>query len=233
MQAEGIVRELVLLNGIPGAWIECASTLIPAPGQYLLAYVSGSDSPLAVPVFLGASFTGAQKIGANGFLAVPPLPASWGLGTRLYLRGPLGHGFILPKDARRIALIAFDDLPLRLMALLGAALKQEASIVLVCNEAPDNLPLQVEVQPPAALMDVCAWGDYAALESRRESLLELKKMFAGNGRLRIRDESQILIRTPMPCGALAECGVCTLDSVRGQLLVCKDGPVFNLKDLLG
>ena len=119
------------------------------------------------------------------------------------------------------------------MALLGAALIQEASIVLVCKYPPDDLPLQVEVQPLDSLMDVCAWADYAALEARRESLLELKEIFAGNVRLRIRNESQILIRTPMPCGALAECGVCTLDSSRGQLLVCKDGPVFNLKDLLG
>ena len=213
-------------------WIQCEPSLIPAPGQYLLAYAEGSDLPLAFPVFLGESFAGIHKISANGFLAAPPIPASWGIGTRLYLRGPLGHGFLLPKDARRIALIAFDDSPLYLMALLGIALKQETSIVLVCKHPPDDLPLQVEVQPLDALKDVCAWADYIALDARRESLLELKKIFAGSSRLRVSNESQILIRASMPCGALAECGVCTLDSGRGQLLVCKDGPVFNLKDLL-
>ena len=231
MQTEGIVKELVLLNGIPAVWIQCEPSLIPAPGQYLLAYAGGSNSPLAVPVFLGESFAGTRKISASGFLAAPPIPASWGIGTRLYLRGPLGHGFLLPKDARRIALIAFDDSPLYLMALLGAALKRETYIVLVCKRPPDDLPLQVEVQPLAALMDVYAWADYIALDARRESLLELKKIFTGSSRLRIGNESQILIRAPMPCGALAECGVCTLDSGRGPLLVCKDGPVFNLKDL--
>ena len=221
-----------MLNGIPAAWIQCDPSVIPAPGQYLLAYAGGSNSPLAVPVFLGKSFAATKKIGANGFLAAPPIPASWGIGTRLYLRGPLGHGFLLPNSVHRIALIAFDDLPLHLMALLDTALKHEASIVLVCKDPPDDLPLQVEVQPLDSFMDVCAWADYTALDARRESLLELKKIFAGSNRLRIGNEVQILIRAPMPCGALAECGVCTLDSGRGRLLVCKDGPVFNLKDLL-
>jgi hypothetical protein len=232
MQAVGIVKELVLLNGIPAAWIQCDPSMIPAPGQYLLAYAGGSNSPLAVPVFLGRSFADNRKITAGSFLAAPPIPAAWGIGTRLYLRGPLGHGFLFPNIARRIALIAFDDLPLHLTALLDAALKQEASIVMVCKDPPDDLPLQVEVQPLDSLMDVCAWADYTALDARRESLLELMKIFAGSNRLRIGNEVQVLIRAPMPCGALAECGVCSLDSGRGALLVCKDGPVFNLKDLL-
>ena len=206
--------------------------MIPAPGQYLLAYAGGSNSPLAVPVFLGRSFADNRKIFAGSFLAAPPIPASWGIGTRLYLRGPLGHGFLLPNSVHRIALIAFDDLPLHLMALLDTALKHEASIVLVCKDPPDDLPLQVEVQPLDSLTDVWAWADYIALEAGRESLLELKNIFAGNARLRIGNEVQILIHVPMPCGALAECGVCALDSGRGQFLVCKDGPVFNLKDLL-
>jgi hypothetical protein len=232
VHAEGIVKELVLLDGIPAAWIQCEPSMIPAPGQYLLVYAGGSNLPLAVPVFLGRSFAATKKMGSSGFLAAPPIPASWGIGTRLYLRGPLGHGFLFPNSAHRIALIAFDDLPLHLMALLGAALKQEASIVLVCKHPPDDLPLQIEVQPLDSLMDVYAWADYTALDARRESLFELKKIFAGSARLRIGNEVQILIHAPMPCGALAECGVCTLDSGRKQLLVCKDGPVFNLKDLL-
>ena len=221
-----------MLNGIPSARIQCDSSLIPAPGQYLLAYAGGLNSPLAVPIFLGRSFADNRKIIAGSFLAAPPIPAAWGIGTRLYLRGPLGHGFLFPNIARRIALIAFDDLPLHLTALLDVALKQEASIVMVCKDPPDDIPLQVEVQPRDSLMDVCAWADYTALDARRESLLELKKIFAGSNRLRIGNEVQILIRAPMPCGALAECGVCSLDSGRGPLLVCKDGPVFNLKDLL-
>ena len=96
MQAEGIIKQLVLLDAKPAVRIQCDPSLIPAPGQYLLAYADGSDSPLAASVFSAKSFV-------DGFLAAPPMPASWAIGVCLHLRGPLGHGFILPKDARRIA----------------------------------------------------------------------------------------------------------------------------------
>jgi dihydroorotate dehydrogenase electron transfer subunit len=225
MQAEGIIKELVLLDGKPGARIQCDPSLIPAAGQYLLAYADGSDSPLAASVFSANSF-------ADGFLAAPPIPTSWNPGMRLHLRGPLGHGFILPKDARRVALIAFDDYPTRLLPVLDAALKQEASVALVCQTPPDDLPLQIEVQPLSALLDICGWADTIVIDAARESLPELKKMLGRSNPFIVKNEAQILIRTPMPCGALAECGVCTVESHRGPLLACKDGPVFNFKDLL-
>ena len=122
---------------------------------------------------------------------------------RLHLRGPLGHGFILPKDVRRVALIAFDtqqasasDSPARLLALLDAALKQEASIVLVCQTPPDDLPLQIEVQPMSALLDICNWADYIAMDAARESLPELKKKLGRSNPFIVKNEAQILIRTP-------------------------------------
>lgn len=225
MQAEGMIKELVLLDGKPSARIQCGSSLIPGPGQYLLAYAYGSDSPLAASIFSAKSL-------ADGFLAAPPIPTSWNLGLHLHLRGPLGHGFVLPNTARRVALIAFDDSPSCLMPVLDSALKQEASIVLVCQTPPDDLPLQVEVQPLSALMDICDWAEYVALDVSRASMPELKTTFGPNGALNIKSEAQILIRAPMPCGALADCGVCSLPGQRGQLLTCKDGPVFDLKELL-
>jgi len=232
MQAEGIIKELVLLDEKPCGRIQCDPSLIPAPGQYLLAYADGSDSPLAASVFSAKSF-------ADGFLAAPPMPTLWAIGVRLHLRGPLGHGFILPKDARRVALITYDtqqasasDSPTRLFALLDMALKQEASVALVCQTPPADLPLQIEVQPMSALLDICDWADYIGMDVVRESLPELKKMLGRSNPFIVKNEAQILIRTAMPCGALAECGVCSIESRGGQLLACKDGPVFNLKDLL-
>ena len=232
MQGEGIIKELILLDGKPSVRIQCDLSLIPAPGQYLLAYADGSDSPLAASVFSAKSFANTQKTSASGFLAAPPIPTLWNLGMRLHFRGPLGHGFILPKDVRRVALIALDDFPVRLLALLDTTLKQEVSIVLVCRTPPDDLSLQIEVQSLSALMDVCNWAEYIAIDSARDALPELKKMLGRSSPFIVMNEAQILIRTPMPCGALAECGVCTIESHRGPLLACKDGPVFDLKDLL-
>jgi hypothetical protein len=36
----------------------------------------------------------------------------------------------------------------------------------------------------------------------------------------------------MPCAGLADCGVCAVELRRGWKLACKDGPVFDLRDIL-
>lgn len=232
MPAQGLVKELILLDGIPTVRIQCDPSWIPAPGQYLHAYADASNSLLADLVFLAKSF-------ADGFLAAPPVPISWTPGTLLHLRGPMGNGFLLPENARKVALITFDiqpagvgDSPLRLLSLLDTAVGQEASIVLVCHNPPAGLPLQIEVQPLSALLEVFSWADYVAIDVRRESLPGLMKIFGGRDQRMTKNEVQILVRTPMPCGDLAECGICTVESRRGRLLACKQGPVFTLNDFL-
>lgn len=233
MQAEGKVAELILLDGLPAARLLCPPRLVPAPGQYLLAHADGSDSPLADSVFITKSFAG-------GFLAAPPAAASWVPGTRLHLRGPLGRGFTLPASARRVALIAFNaqrtnagDSPRRLLALLEIAFKHDVSVTLVCENPPDGLPLQVEVQPMRTLADVCNWADYIACDTARESLSELRERLRNSSWSQVRAVAQVLVRTPMPCGGMAECGVCAIEAHGGYQLVCNDGPVFDLNQLMG
>src|SRR5512143_1645310 len=129
MQGVGSIAELSLLDGLPAARFVCPPGLIPAPGQYILAHPGGTEPPLATSVF-------AAQIFDDGFLAAPPLPSSWTPGTDLYLRGPLGHGFSLPPDARRIGLIAFKRSSRTLLALLEPAFRQDASITLVAEHIP-------------------------------------------------------------------------------------------------
>src|SRR5690349_17150759 len=97
------------------ARIECPPELVPAPGQYLLAHTSASDLPLPVPVFLYDS-------APAGFRAAGPLHPSWGPGTQLRMRGPLGHGFSRPAAARKVALVALDGSPARLRGLMSSGL---------------------------------------------------------------------------------------------------------------
>jgi hypothetical protein len=208
-----------------GGWITCASGLIPAPGQYLLAHADGSDAPLPVPVFF-------SDPAPNGFRAAQPLPPEWIPGTALHLRGPLGRGFSLPPSARHVALVAFDGSPARLRGLIEPALEQEASLALVCSHAPADLPEVLEVHPLDAFLEIWRWADYVALDAARESLSGLRGMLDGAGRVLLRQQAQILVRTPMPCGTLAECGVCAVSSRNGWLMVCRDGPVFELHDLM-
>ena len=43
---------------------------------------------------------------------------------------------------------------------------------------------------------------------------------------------QALVRAPMPCGGLGECGVCALRVGRRGMLLCVDGPVVELRTIL-
>jgi hypothetical protein len=105
---------------------------------------------------------------------------------------------------------------------------QGAEVALVSSSPPSDLPHEIEVQPLAALEETCAWADYAAIDVDRGSLPALRDLLGHRRGM----QGQALVHTPMPCGALAECGVCAVTFRRGWKLACKDGPVFDLSELL-
>jgi len=219
---KGYVAEMILWDGLRHARIECPANLVPAPGQYLLAGNS-SDSILPVPIFYTDS-------APQGFIAAPPLPDSWNPGQEIYLRGPLGRGFVLPPSARRVVLVAFDDSSACLRGLIALALTQNAAVVLLCDSRLDHLPDAVEVQPISALPEIMDWADYIAFDVARGNLPKLNdRVFDGNQAKALPD-AQVLIRTPLACGGIAECGVCAVTGRSGWKMACKDGPVFNWND---
>jgi hypothetical protein len=219
---KGQLKE-VFLDGC--ASITCPPELVPAPGQYLLAHAEDSDLPLADTLFFNDSTP-------DGFRSAPPLHSSWQPGDALTLRGPLGHGFVLPPSAHKVALIALDDSPARLRGLISLALMQNAEVVLVCESSVADFPEVVEIQPLQAMLDVHQWSDYTAMDVGRENLNWLREEFGKQNQMPARSDAQVLVRASMPCGALAECGVCALVLHHSWKMVCRDGPVFELKDLL-
>jgi dihydroorotate dehydrogenase electron transfer subunit len=110
-------------------------------------------------------------------------------------------------------------------------LRQDAAIVLVSDFESDRLPDEVEVQPLSALADVMSWADYMALDVARENLYQLGERIGWSNQAQALREAQILVRTPLPCGGLAECGVCAVHLKSGWKLACKDGPVLNWREL--
>ena len=216
---KGQVLELILEDGYRHMSISCPSNLIPSVGQYLLAS-DGSDSPLPVPLFYTDS-------APQGFIAAAPAPNAWNPGLELHLRGPIGRGFTLPTSARKVGLIAFDESPARLKGLIQHALKQDAAVVLVCNSSADNLPDDVEIQPLASLTEVVEWADYVALDVARENLNQVWERLGKLDQEAAWKEVQILVRTPVPCGGVAECGVCAVAVKSDWKMACKDGPVFD------
>jgi dihydroorotate dehydrogenase electron transfer subunit len=115
---------------------------------------------------------------------------------------------------------------------LDGAFHQDAAVTLVGEGAPEDLPLQVEVQPTLELLGVCKWADFVAFEVARELLPELREIFP-QPHYAMKAEAQVLVRTPMPCGALAACGVCTIEAGGRALLACEDGPVFDFDQVMG
>jgi dihydroorotate dehydrogenase electron transfer subunit len=215
---EGKILERILDGRRAAARIACAANLIPAPGQYLLAHLPASDDPLAVAVF-------SAGVAADGFYAASPLPSAWTAGAVLSLRGPLGRGFAIPANARRVALAAWDVSPAYLLGLIPLAEKQGADLVLLCDDPPEDIPSDVEIRPLAALDEIAQWADTLALAASRAGWRERVHERA---RLKITREVQVLIVTPMPCGGLAQCGVCSVEVGKEMGLACEDGPVFSL-----
>lgn len=203
------------------ARITCAPNLVPAPGQYLLAHaLSEPDAPLPHPIFMAASHP-------RGFYAAQPLPVAWTPGTQLSLRGPLGRGFHLPASARRVALAAFGGNCSRLFSLLEPALAQKAEITLLAETPPDGLPPAIEILPLAALDETVQWSDYLAIDIPRAFIATIQTRLEHIHQNFISGcAMEILVETPLPCGGVAECGVCAIHTQKGYRLACKEGPVF-------
>jgi len=199
----GQVDELLLENGFRHARITCPADLIPSPGQYLLAGVASSSDPLPVSLF-------STESTSQSFITSGQIPDSWTPGTKITLRGPLGRGFTLPLTARKIALVPFDASPSRLQSLITPALRQGAGVVLVSDSGGESLHDDVEVQPFSALDEILAWADYVAFDILRENLHELRERLEG--------WKQSLVKAVM------------LKS--RWKLACKDGPVFDLREII-
>jgi len=222
---EGRIVERFLDERRGVARVECLPTVIPQPGQYLPAHDPNSDEALTVPLFSAGNTR-------DGFLVATPLPRSWLPGVTLSLRGPLGHGFSLPASARRVALAVWGISPSYLLGLLQPARAQGAAICLICDDPPEDLPTDVEIRPPAALGEICQWADFLAVAGSREAIRGWRERCKDEKQLRLPREAQALVITGMPCGGLAKCGVCSVETKRGVELACEDGPVFQFSDLM-
>jgi hypothetical protein len=192
------------------------------------------DAPLALPLFaVGLPPGELDDPGEAGFFASAPLPPAWRPGTLLRLHGPLGRGFSLPPVCRSLALAALDGDISCLLPLAGQALQAGSSVALFVRGPLPLLPPLVEVQPLEALPDALGWADFLALDLPLAGLSGLRQALGlPPERRALPCTAQVLVHTAMPCGGPAECGACAITVRRGWKLVCKDGPVFDIQELL-
>lgn len=220
---QGRIVEIYSTPGGTQARIACPARLIPAPGQYLQA--SSQEAVLGTALF-------AAGVAEGGFISAPPIPDHWTPGTSLSLWGPLGHGFRLPANLHRLGLIAAGGNFAHLAHLAELALGQGTAVTLFTDHSPGQLSSALEVYPLDEYPSLAAWPDFVALDLPLENLPRLRLILGLSADSRPPYPGQVLIHTSMPCGGLADCGVCAVELRRRWKLACKDGPVFELRDLL-
>jgi hypothetical protein len=234
MQANtGIIQVIQTgLGGVRAARIDCHRSFIPVPGKYLLAHnPAESDAATGVPMFpVGLTRTWEEP----DQVSLGPIPDSWRPGTGVDLFGPLGHGFQLPKNLSRLGLAGFGGSISRLLPLVAPAVEMNADVVIFTSEKhyPDSLPVSVEVQPLSALPENLSWAAYMAFDIPIQALPRLRESLGLGPHDHVPCPVGALIEVPMPCGAVADCGACAVPTRRGKYkFACKDGPVFDLKEL--
>ncbi|MEE8193981.1 MAG: dihydroorotate dehydrogenase electron transfer subunit [Dehalococcoidales bacterium] len=165
-------------------------------------------------------------------------------GDELDLLGPLGNGFTIHHDSHNLLLVAggIGIAPLRF--LIDETLEQGKEVTLLYGTVDrERYPVSPQIRLVSATEDGTVghrgkvtdllpgyidWADqvfacgptamYRALALKRQELLGAKPV-------------QISLEVRMACG-LGVCYGCTVRTRAGLKQVCRDGPVFNLDDIL-
>jgi dihydroorotate dehydrogenase electron transfer subunit len=216
-----------------------------SPGRFVLADLGDY---LRTPLFPAC-------LGSEGFeVLIPPGHAAAALqpGDSVDLIGPLGRGFEVDVEARRLLLVADPaHLPV-LLSLQTSGIPQtpEVSVALLLS-APTAAELYpMRLLPPALEVhivtadgsagregsaldlfpDLARWADCvcvacdpATYPAMAEAVREVR--IAPGERF-----AQALAVLPMVCGVGA-CQGCAVQVARGVKLACTDGPVFDLLEL--
>ncbi|MEI7646630.1 MAG: hypothetical protein WCJ55_20345 [Chloroflexales bacterium] len=230
------------------------------PGQYVLARCAppGSADPL---LRRAAFLAGADLAAGTVDLLLDPSErgliwlADQRVGTWLDLFGPLGTPFVLDRRTRNLLLAgAGPALPALIFLARVAAADGVAAVLLAAASGPDRLPppfllpsdaeYQSSAVGPAALADLLgapapgrslfaspiAWADQICLALTADLVTPAADAVRA-GRMRWgRGFAQAALAGPTPCG-VGTCQSCLIDTRTGLRTRCKDGPVFDLRDL--
>ncbi len=223
-EGEWEILETRIAGSEPILRIPSAPNLKPMPGQYFQVYAPGFDETFAVSLFLIDNHHTYWDLTGE-------IPVYWTPGIRLRWRGPLGRGFDLLPNIRKTAFVPWLDHGLCLLPLVQQALSVQAAVVWYSHLVPDWLPPTVEVLPIELLPDVLNWAEYLAATCELNHLPELVAALGLKLPFSLNFSLEVLVQTPLVCGGIGECGVCSVKTRGGWKQACKDGPVFDLDQL--
>ncbi|MDD4878850.1 MAG: dihydroorotate dehydrogenase electron transfer subunit [Candidatus Omnitrophica bacterium] len=223
------------------------------PGQFLTIRCGDTDTPLLRRPF------GFHRINASGFEILYEIK---GKGTRFLsglkpggmidLLGPLGNGFTVPKGRKNFIILAggIGVAPLASLADALAKIKSGKTYAILGARSRKNL-LCVEHFGNIGIETIVATDDGSCGEKCfatdiLNSFLSVKKdfrpvIFACGPRGMLKAAGRIAEKRGLECYVSLEeniaCGVgaclgCAIKTGSGYKLVCKDGPVFNAKEVI-
>jgi dihydroorotate dehydrogenase electron transfer subunit len=222
------------------------------PGQYCMVRCGAeqaSDPLLRRPFFIHGVRRGAGSI--TLLVYVRGRGTAWLAalreGARLDILGPLGRGWEIRPATSTLLLAAQDQQIAALTLLAQNAIERDLAVTLVGHfqsaadvYPPALLPPEVEYVIITAdgslglagnldnvLDENLPWADAAYCAVSRETAIELYARFE---RLRGKHFAQALLMRPLVCGN-GVCLTCNIETRSGSKLVCRDGPVFDLRDL--
>jgi len=170
--------------------------------------------------------------------------ASQAEGAVLDILGPLGHGWTLRSTTRNALLIGEERQISALTLLAQVALEKDIAVTLINQSRtpeesypPALLSPEVEYHVVTeqqdrnlihTLTEILPWADASYSSVSHETSLALYTRFE---RLRSKNFAQGTITRPLVC-ATGICFACSVETHSGQKLVCRDGPVFDLRDIV-
>jgi dihydroorotate dehydrogenase electron transfer subunit len=219
------------------------------PGQYVMVHCGeGPDLVLRRPLSI-------HRASADG--SVDFLLAAVGRGTDwlaqrrggdvLDLLGPLGNGFSVNPGSRSLLLVAggIGIAPLAALAEEAIAANRSVRLLIGCGTASQVYPerlLPPGIETIVATED-CSLGEGGMVTDllprfvpdadqlfacgplpMYRAMREMSSLFGGV-------PVQVTLETVLGCGVGA-CLGCSIETVNGRKLVCKDGPVFQLGEVI-
>ena len=225
-------------------WLECPDIASEAkPGQFVMVHC-GEDILLRRPF----SIHQINNKGIALFYAVLPngKGTNWlsqcMIGDKIDLLGPLGNKFFIKPDSNNLLLVAGGNGIAPLYFLAQEALKAKHSVKLFYGTA-DNKRLSISPQIEIAsatengtvgyrgmitdlLPKYVDWADQIFACGPSPMYRTMAQM------PELKDKPvQISLEVRMGCG-LGVCYGCTVKTKTGPKQVCKDGPVFELNDIV-
>jgi len=192
--------------------LHCPSSLIPAPGQFVMALAERHPAAHRIPLFPCA-------IHDDGFSSLM-VPETWQPGDELDLMGPFGRGFTPSEAGSRWLFISSLPDGGTLLPLVEMGLERGLELAW-WGESGRRLDPAVEIvlDLPAAL----DWSDYTACETDPETMGTLQAIWRSPPS---KASIEVLVLTDLLCG-FGACQACAVTGRRGFRLSCSDGPVFD------